>query len=387
MPVIIVICPVRGDLLRNASDRNLGIVWAEAKKCSIDFDRSDFFCLDGTILDILRLLFMYGKGRSCFKFRNGWWKGTLPLKNQGICVILNVAAGKRDAKSEPENIRAAFSALGAKITLKVLDQGSQLLPETKKALADGYQTIVAAGGDGTICTVAETLSGSTTVMGILPFGTFNYFARSLDLPMELEAATKVIVDGHTVPLRVATVNDRIFLNNASLGAYPAILEQREQIYRRWGRTQIAAYWAVIKTLVTVRSSLRLTLKIDGKTRVVRTPLVFVVNNAYQLQQLSLEGTDKIKAGQLAVFIAPDATRIGLIRHASAVALGVAAAERNFELVGGKDVVIERTGRGSRRSSTVAKDGERERMQGPFRFQVVKNALRVLVPAGRTAEVR
>ena len=154
------------------------------------------------------------------------------LKNQGICVILNLGSGKRDAKSQPESIRAAFAAHGAEITLKVIKNGAQLLTETKKSLDEGCKTIVAAGGDGTICSVAQSLSASKTVMGILPLGTFNYFARSLDIPMDIEAAAKVIVDGHTMPLRVATVNDRMFLNNASLGTYPAILANREEIYRR-----------------------------------------------------------------------------------------------------------------------------------------------------------
>ena len=309
------------------------------------------------------------------------------LKNQGICVILNLGSGKRDAKSQPESIRAAFAVHGAEITLKVIKNGAQLLTETKKSLDEGYKTIVAAGGDGTICSVAQSLSASKTVMGILPLGTFNYFARSLDIPMDIEAAAKVIVDGHTRPLRVATVNDRMFLNNASLGTYPAILANREEIYRRWGRSQIAAYWAVIKTLVTLRRPLRLRLTVDGKSRDLCTPFVFIVNNAYQLQQMSVQGADQIEAGELAVLIAPDAGRIGMIRLAAAVALGRAAAERNFELLWGRDIDIESIDRSARSKRTIAKDGERERIRGPFRFRVVKNALRVLVPADRTAKLR
>ncbi len=309
------------------------------------------------------------------------------MKNHGICVILNIGSGKPDAKSEPDNIQAAFASHGAEITLKVIRKGSRLLAETRKAVDEGYKTIVAAGGDGTICGVASVLNGGTIAMGILPLGTFNYFARSLDLPMDITEAAGVIVKDHSMPLRIGMVNDSMFLNNASLGAYPAILAAREDIYRRWGRSRAAAYWAVIKTLLTARRSMRLRLTVDGKSRDVRAPLVFVVNNAYQLEQMNLDGAEKIKAGEMALFIAPDATRFGILRHAVAVATGLASVERNFELVGGREIDIQNLDRPTRGKRTIAKDGERERIAGPYRFRIVQEGLRVLVPAGRIAEVR
>lgn len=310
------------------------------------------------------------------------------MHNQGICVILNQGSGKRDAVSTPEAVRAAFATNDADVTFKVIHKGTHLQRETHNALNEGFKTIVAAGGDGTICAVASALSGSDAIMGILPLGTFNYFARSLDLPVnDVVAAAKVIVGGKTMPLRVAKVNDRVFLNNASLGAYPAILETREAVYKQWGRSRVAAYWAVIKTLATVRPPMRLKLTIDGKSRDIRSPLVFVVNNAYQLQQMSLEGADRIEAGELVVFVAPDSTRLGMIRHATAVALGLATAKRNFELLSGKKLVITSLDRPASSRRTVARDGERERLAGPFKFEVIPDALQVLVPADRTAQVR
>ena len=302
------------------------------------------------------------------------------MGNSGICIILNAGSGQRDAKSQPENILAAFAALGATCTLKLLENGAQIGSETRSAIAEGCKTIVAAGGDGTICAVASVLRGSATVMGILPLGTFNYFARSLDLPMEMEAAAKVIVEARPQPMRIATINDRVFLNNASLGAYPAILETRESIYKRWGRSRIAAYWAVIKTLCTVRAPMRLRITADGQTRLVRSPLVFVVNNAYQLTQLSVTGADRIESGKLVVFVAPDSSRIEMIRMAVVIAMGRGLPEQKFDVLSGADILIESIGRRPGRRQTIARDGERERLAGPFRLLVVENALQVLVPA-------
>lgn len=271
--------------------------------------------------------------------------------------------------------------------MKLVKEGSQIETRTRDAVAEGFTTIVAAGGDGTICGVASALRGTDVRMGILPLGTFNYFARSLDIPMDLEPAVKVIVEAHDRALRIATINDQIFLNNASLGAYAAILETREGIYQRWGRSRAAAYWAVVKTLSTVRPPLRLRITVDGETRLVRSPLVFVVNNAYQLTQMAVEGADHIEDGKLVVFIAPDAGRVEMIRMAAIIALGRGLPERKFTVLSGTDIMIERIGRSAGHRQAVARDGERERLAGPFRLKVIENALTVLVPEADTGAPR
>ena len=66
----------------------------------------------------------------------------------------------------------------------------------------------------------------------------------------MEAASRNPADRRTPrPVNVGEVNGRIFLNNASLGTYAGILETRERVYSRWGRSQFAAYWSVLLTLL------------------------------------------------------------------------------------------------------------------------------------------
>lgn len=88
-------------------------------------------------------------------------------------------------------------ALGATFALKGIEKGAPIEVATRAAIAEGVKTIVAAGGDGTIGALASSLQGSDMVMGIPPLGTFIYFAHSLDLPMEIEAAQKVTVGAET----------------------------------------------------------------------------------------------------------------------------------------------------------------------------------------------
>lgn len=115
----------------------------------------------------------------------------------------------------PNRTRRASSRplqpLGVTCTLKRIEKGALTGAETRSAMTGGIKTIVAASGDGTIYAVASVLKGSGVVIGILPLGTFNYFARSLDLPLKMEAAAKVIVEVETRPLRIADINDSMFL--------------------------------------------------------------------------------------------------------------------------------------------------------------------------------
>ena len=294
-----------------------------------------------------------------------------------IRVILNGRSGKRRGRAQVEELEAIFARYPGRFSLVVVRGGREIGRETARALEEGIPTIVAAGGDGTICGIAAQLAGTGSRMGVLPLGTFNYFARSLGLPEELEEAVRVVAEGHLRAIPVGEVNGRVFLNNASLGAYAAILFRRERVYRRRGRSRLAAYWSVITTLLRFRVSLDATVTVDGAMRQFRTPLIFVAKNAHQLDHFELAGADCVRAGRFAVFVAAESSRLELLRTAFRLAVGNVRASRDFELICGRDVLVALR----RRRRFVARDGERERMTGPFRFVVRPDALQVIVPAG------
>lgn len=83
--------------------------------------------------------------------------------------------------------------------------------------AGGYNIVVAAGGDGTVHQVANALVGLGRPMGVFPLGTANDFARTLGLSSDLAEATRVIAEAAPLPVDLARVNDRYFLNAAHIG--------------------------------------------------------------------------------------------------------------------------------------------------------------------------
>ncbi len=292
-----------------------------------------------------------------------------------ICVIVNPGSGRRAGQLSLEEMEERITALPRRTEIRHAADGADIGRLARTALEEGYGTIVAAGGDGTICAVAAEIAGKDVKMGVIPMGTFNFFARGLGIPEEVDPAVALLDSGTPRGVTVGEVNGEIFLNNASLGAYPAILDQREGIYKRWGRSRIAAYWSVLTALASFKRPLRMQITVDGTRYRRRSALAFVAMSAYQLEEYELDGAEAVRDGQFALFMAPDVGRFGLIIQAMRLAGRQMRPGRDVELITGRDILIE-TNHSKR---LLARDGEKERMNDPFHFIARPDALHVLAP--------
>ena len=303
----------------------------------------------------------------------------LDLSTAKLALVLNGAAGKKDALANEDKIRARLTPNVREYVTYSVRSGADIAGAAQRAAREGADIVVALGGDGTQSAVAGALAGSDTVMGVLPGGTFNYFARELGVGETLDAALDTLLTGQIRRMDVGDVNGRIFLNNASFGLYPKILERREAVYKRWGRSRVAAYWSVLLTLWEMRDPMHLSVTLDGTKRDLYTPLAFVARSAYQLENMGLEGADAVRDGQLALFLAKGHSPRHLIAAAFRLALGKTAQGQDFDLLIADEILIET--RQPRR--LLAFDGEKERATGPFRLRVQRGALSVIVPAEDT----
>ncbi|MEE2860386.1 MAG: diacylglycerol kinase, partial [Pseudomonadota bacterium] len=161
---------------------------------------------------------------------------------------------------------------------------------------------------------------------------------------------------------------------------------REGIYKRWGRSRVAAYWSVLVALRRLRSPMRLVARIDGQEQRFESALVFVARSAYQMDSFGLEGADAIRDGKFAVLIAKALQPLPLMRSALRLAFGHSAKNDDFDLILSDHLQIETPNR----RQLIAHDGEKTAMQSPFRLQVRHGGLRVLLPAdgvSKTADVK
>lgn len=305
----------------------------------------------------------------------------LPIsESTRVAVILNAGSGTQKPRMAAERLRSLLQDRGVKESTHLV-QGKDLCARTRAVIDQGAEIVIAGGGDGTLSAVASVLAGTRCVMGVIPLGTFNYFARSVGIPLGLEKAAQACLGGSVRSVAVGKINGRLFLNNTSLGLYPEVLDVREEVYRRCGRSQVNAYLSVLLTMLRRHSHLKAQIAIEGRKEQIRTPLIFAANNGFQVASLQLEGSRCIEDGRMSYYIVPSVGRMGLLRLAWRMVRHSLDPQKDFRMICGDEMTITT----KRRSLMVACDGENERMHSPFTLGLHRNALRVIVPNALTDE--
>ena len=174
-----------------------------------------------------------------------------------IGVIFNKSAGSfqrlnRDPKEWIGEIAANNSITGVEFDVRVIP--ALEINETIKYFVDNkYDVITASGGDGTINGVATIIKDSDAALGVIPSGTFNHFAKDAGIPLDFEEAVLNLVNGKTTYIDYGSVNDKIFLNNSSIGQYPIAVLIRESVRRkRKLNKKFAMALSVIRTSIANR---------------------------------------------------------------------------------------------------------------------------------------
>jgi YegS/Rv2252/BmrU family lipid kinase len=294
-----------------------------------------------------------------------------------MIVIMNRGAGGAD---DPETrIRDLLRAHGEEPRFVHPDRGTSLSAIAREAAQSDERVIVAAGGDGTISGVAAALAGTDKVLGVLPVGTLNHFAKDLGLPLDLESAVRTIVEGETASVDAGEVNGRIFINNSSLGIYPRIVARREAQQERLARGKwVAFFWATLQALRRF-PFLNLRIAFEGREISRRTAFLFVGNNEYQIAGFNLGSRACVNGGNLGLYMSHGTGRFGLFRLAFHALFGRVDQAKDFDAFCVKEARIETR----KRCLLVALDGEIERMETPLNYRIRPAALRVLVPRKET----
>jgi diacylglycerol kinase family enzyme len=291
-----------------------------------------------------------------------------------IAVVLNPGSGAGNDEASPERIAELFAGHGRAAAILPVGPGSTIGGQARAAVAAGCRVLVAAGGDGTVSAVAGTLAGGEIPLGVLPIGTLNHFAKDLGLPLGVPEAVAAVAGGRVRTVDVGEVNGRIFVNNASLGVYPRIVELRARHAGRGAAKWMAALWATLAVLRR-RPFLTVRIRTADDALVRRTPFVFVGNNEYRMAGLSGASRDSLTGGKLALYVMDASHRPSLLRLGWEVFRHGAEQARELDLLHTTEAVLETP----RRELRVALDGEVVVLASPLEFRSRPGALRVLVP--------
>ena len=293
-----------------------------------------------------------------------------------VPVLLNRGGGAFAADPElAGKVDEALASAGVDVEVEVLSGGDCAV--RCRAIAQRKEPLlVVGGGDGTISAAASALAGTDTVLGILPLGTLNHFARDLGIPTDLDEAAKLIAASGERRVDIGEMNDRVFINNSAIGLYPLMVVDRDLQRRRLGRSKrLAMFLASIRALARF-DHYRLTLTVnDERSGRVDTPLLFVGNNEYRIDIGAAGQRERLDGGELCVLVLRKKTRSGLIAASIRALLGRSRSDDLVRIDG-----VERLRIASRRSQlAVSLDGEVVRVTPPLDYRIRKRALRVVAP--------
>jgi len=291
-----------------------------------------------------------------------------------VKIIISAGAGPGDNTKAAERLADIFKEDQIDIDISLAQSGAEVIELAREAAREPYNVIVAAGGDGTVNSVAAAVIDSDKILGVLPLGTLNHFAKDVGIPSDLQQAARTIIAGHTIQVDAAEVNNRIFLNNSSLGLYPMIVREREKHQRLGFRKWPAFVWATIQALRR-NPFLDVRLRVNDELLDRTTPFVFVGNNEYAMDLFNIGVRNRLDRGELSIYITHGTSRLKLIGLALRAVVGRLRNDKDFLALRSDEVKIQT----ARKRVRVAFDGEIEVMQAPLHYRVRSRALRVIVP--------
>jgi diacylglycerol kinase family enzyme len=285
----------------------------------------------------------------------------------GYLLVFNPTAGGANGRDLVKGFRSMFGD----VRTVPLDEDVDLGAEISRAVDDD-RVVVAAGGDGTINSVAQHLVGRGT-LGVLPGGTLNHFCRDMGL-RDLEAALAALEGGNVRAIDVGKAGDRYFLNNAGMGLYPEVVYERERHEHRIGKWRAAAT-ASLRVMRRARPLVG-TIEADGDERALVAWALFIGNNRFGTGTGRIGVRERLDEGVLDVRLLTLGTRKARrSRMAWRVLRGRPWSPRRLVRREATKIRLHLEGKGR----LVSRDGESGETTNSLEVEIVPRALQVIGP--------
>jgi diacylglycerol kinase (ATP) len=289
-------------------------------------------------------------------------------------VILNPNSGKGRGRRLEPRIREVFADQGATFGLTAGPGDEERL--ARAAIADGFDRIVAVGGDGTTSNIGHAIveSGKPVSLGLVPGGTGCDLARSLDIPQnDLTRCAEIVAAGKIRPIDVGRVEDRHFLNVAGFGFDIAVLERSFRV--KWLRGELLyLYCALLEMKAYPGFALESVL--DGQPGPTGTHMMVIVANARKFGGgFAIAPQASLDDGELDIVGFGDLRFFERLKAMAALLKGTHAALPGVSSTRARQATFHFT-----RPPSFETDGEwRQAKEATLRIETLPRALNVLVP--------
>jgi diacylglycerol kinase family enzyme len=296
----------------------------------------------------------------------------MPAPKPALVTASKVKAFLNSRSGNAEAAREALAKAGFELEAV---EPSEIGNRIKQAIDQGAKRVLVAGGDGTIATAAGLVAKKDVELAILPGGTLNHFAKDHGVPTDLGKAALVAGGNRIDSADIGYVNDAVFLNTNSLGAYVTFVRERERFEKRFGYT-IASLIAVVRMLSEMRT-FSVTLEAKGEKKTYRASLVFIGVGERELKMPILG--NRVKNGKRGLHVMIVQGRRPARLFALALAGITKGTQKAEELPEFDDFIVESCRIDlTRPAVTLGLDGELKRFQTPLDYRIERDALRLVV---------
>jgi len=296
-----------------------------------------------------------------------------------ITAILNRDSGTlrtMDLDAFCLEARSIFAQEGHELTCQIV-AGSEVLDAIQKAAGSpDTEAIIAAGGDGTISSAAGIVHEAGKILGVLPAGTMNLFARALAIPPDINEALRIVARGRVVQVDLAMANDRTFVHQFGVGIHARLVRIRNgMVYRSRVGKMLASLRAIAAAALNPP---RFQVEFDGEggrqTLVVSG--IAVSNNP--LDDTPVPVAQRLDSGQLGVYFASPVTTRELIGLVIDVLTGRWRANPQVTELETDSIVLHFPKR--KRDVHAVIDGELIELERDVKLEILPQALKVIMPA-------
>lgn len=239
------------------------------------------------------------------------------------------------------------------------------------ASARDAEVLAVAGGDGTVRTAAQAAIERGIPLAVFPAGTFNHFARAIGTS-SADRTVRALQRGSVGKVDVASLNDEIFVNTASVGAYTDFVRVRERLEKRIGKP-LAAVVAVWRLLSKDRS---VTVTVDGRTH--ESSLLFLGNGQYQPQGFAPSARADLQDGLLDLRILDVSSKWARVVVLFATLTGQLGRVKQYHEVSAPELRISLPNGPAR----IARDGEVGELAEVLKVRSIRRALTVYRTRGK-----
>ncbi len=260
-------------------------------------------------------------------------------------LILNPTAGRGRARTLRDEIQRELRTVGVETDIVSTRHTRDAVDLAQRAHGDGFETVIAAGGDGTIHEVVNGLvraagDGVAGTLGIIPIGTGNDFIKSAGVPSDWRAACRVIGAAHTRRIDVGCINGEYFVNQAGIGFDAQV--SIEALNITWARGMAVYVLALARNMLLSYRTPHVSLDMDGRHSEQRITLVTIGNGRCAGGGFWLTPTAELDDGWFDICVADQLTKPGILALIPHVMRGTHIGKRAITLSHARKILVVST---------------------------------------------